>query len=270
MKKYIAIPLMLLCCACSRGKYYVTDTFRMGAAGNIQFIEIDSSYYFYKREVYKDKDENSQNILRSNVSKTDTATKIRIEVEYLLISLLHKNAIYITTVPDKFQYYYSEHMLPDSVINAYDFSAFYFGKLNNDGEFITFVAENGIKKMRWQLRPSLANAFPKQLFLRELEIEKKDVLSDVILVERALQVQVVFTKQAACSIIFARPDATEQSEASLIKNRLADGRIYFYQSKHGIDILLRFSNNINTQDSAIGFNHKRTLYDPFPLTGSSN
>jgi len=269
MKKYIAIPLILLCCGCSRGKYYVTDTFRVGAAGNMQFIEIDSSYYFYKREVYKDKDENSQNILRSNVSKTDTANKIRIEVEYLLISLLHKNAIYITTVPDKFQYYYSKHMLPDSIINAYDFNAFYFGKLNNDGEFITFVSENNKKKMSWQLRP-LANAFPKQLFLRELEIEKKDVLSDVILVERALQVPVVFTRQAVCRIVFARPDATEQSDASLIKNRLVDGRIYFYESKHGFDILFRFSNNINTKDSAIGFNHKRTLYNPFLLTGSGN
>jgi len=268
MRTLITIVILLSCLGCSRGKYYVTDVFRTGTKDNIQFILLDSSYSFYKREVYKDKDENSQNILLTNVNKKDTANKVRIEIEYLLISLLHKNVIYITTVPDKFQQYYSTHILPDTIINAYDFNTFYFGKLNNDGELVTFVSESGINKIHWQLKPVIINAFPKQIFLRELEIEKKDMLADVILIERVLQEQVVFTKQPGYSIIFRRPDAIENNDAALMRCRLADEKIHFYKNKHGIDLLFRFNDLINAEDSAIGFNHKRTLYDPYLLTGT--
>lgn len=268
--KYIVILLLFLCSGCSRGKYYVADTFRDGTPANIRSINLDTSYHFYIRQVYKDKDENSQNILRSNVSKTDTANKVRIEVEYLLLSWLHKNVIYITTVPDKFQQYYSKHVLPDTIINAYDFSTFHFGKLSDDGETVAFVSDNGSKKVSWELRPLLTSGFPKQLFLRELYVEKKEVVADVILVDKALQEQVVFTKQPAYSIIFNKPGTNGDDGPSIMKCRLVDGKIYFYQYHRGMDVLFRFSCNINEKDSTIGFNYKRSIYDSRPLTGAGN
>ena len=216
--------------------------------------------------MYKDKDEDSLNILRSNVSKIDTARKIRIEVEYLLISFMHKNVIYITTVPDKFQSYYSKYILPDTIINSYDFNTFQFGKLDADGEIVTFVEEDKTKEITWQLRPVLTNDFPKQISLRELAIEKKDIPDDVILVDKALQEQVVFTKQNVCNIIFNKPGTKAADSTSLMKCRLADDRIYFYRGSHGYNVLFRFNNSINGKDSAISFNGKRTIFTPVPLT----
>jgi hypothetical protein len=266
MKRYLIIIIVIACCGCSRGKYYVTNTFRNGTPPNLYYIDIDSSYHFYKREVYKDKDEDSLNILRSNVSKTDTANKIRIEVEYLLISLLHKNVIYITTVPDKFQYYYSKYILPDTIINSYDFNTFQFGKLDTAGEMVTFKTDNA-RDITWQLRPILINSFPKQIFLRELTIGKRDMPDDVILVDKALQEQVVFTKQNTCNIVFDRPGTKAMDPVSLMQCRLSDSRIYVCQVKNGYNVCFRFNNSINGKDSAISFNHKRTTFTPLPLTG---
>ena len=268
MKRYVIILMVISCCGCSRGKYYVTNTFRNGTPDNVYYIDIDSSYRFYKREVYKDKDEDSLNILRSNVSKTDTAKKIRIEVEYLLISLQHKNVIYITTVPDKFQYYYSKYILPDTIINSYDFNTFQFGKLDTAGEMVTFLKTNKEREITWQLRPVLANSFPKQIFLRELTVEKKDMPDDVILVDKALQEQVVFTKQTTYNIVFDRPGPKIKDAASLMQCRLSNERIYFYKGKHGYNVSFRFNNSINGRDSAISFNHKRTIFTPLPLAGN--
>lgn len=264
MNKWLVILLLFLCCSCGRGKYYVSSTFRYGVPGDIQYIYLDSSYQFYLRQVYKDKDENDQNILRSNVSKTDTANKIRIEVEFLLISLLHKNVIYITTVPDKFQQYYSTHILPDTVINAYDFNTFHFGKLSDDGESASFVSEKATRKVTWQLKPSAGEPLPKQITLRELQIEKRDVLTDVILVNRTLQEPVVFTKQQSHVIIFQKPTDKDSS----IKCRLLYNNIYFRENKKGTALYFRFNCNINANDSTISFTHKRTIYNPLPLTTS--
>src|SRR5438128_1724686 len=112
-------------CTCSRGKYYVSDVFRSGDIGAMQVMPLDSTYHFYLREVYKDKNLKNENVLRSNLGRNDTANKTRIEIEYLLLSWIHKNAIYISTVPDKYQYYYSSNRFADTLINAYDFSTFH-------------------------------------------------------------------------------------------------------------------------------------------------
>jgi hypothetical protein len=265
MKKYLTILAVISVCGCSRGKYYVTNTFRNGTPPDVDYINLDTSYRFYKREVYRDKDKDSLNVLRSNVSKTDTAKKIRIEVEYLLISLLHQNVIYITTVPDKFQYYYSRYILPDTIVNSYDFNTFQFGKLDADGEMVTFLKTTKTKKIIWQLKPVLNNTFPKQIFLRELTIEKKDMPDDVILVDKALQEQVVFSKQNTYNIIFNRPGSNPIDAASLMQCHLSDERIYFYKGKRGYNVSFRFNNSINGKDSAISFNHKRTTFIPSPL-----
>jgi hypothetical protein len=263
------IFFVLLSCACNRGKYYVSNTFREGDVGEIQFLTLDSSYCFYTRTVYKDKNENNENVLRSNVNKTDTANKIRIEVEYLLLSWKHKNAIYITTVPDKFQSYYSTHILPDTIINAYDFSTFHFGKINNDGEIISFISIDSSRKIGWQIRPVLSNDYPKQISLRELSIEKKQVVTDVILVDRALQEPIIFTKQPNYAIVFDKPGNNKPEYEALMNCRLSENKIYFYTYKQGINIYFRFCCNIDSKDSAIEFNYKRTRHDSDPPTAES-
>ena len=267
MKQSATILFVILFCACSRGKYFVSNVPDEGNAPGMRSITLDTSYRFYVRTVYVDKDENDENVLRSNVNKRDTANKIRVEVEYLLVSWQHKNVIYITTVPDKFQGYYSTHILPDTIINAYDFNTFQFGKLNNDGEIISFISEDGTRKINWQIRPVLSNGYPKQISLRELSVEKKQVVEDVILVDRALQEPVVFTKEPNYTIIFNRPVSKQDYEATM-NCRLSENKIYFYTYKNGVGLYFRFCCNINAKDSTIGFNYKRTRYNPAPLTES--
>ena len=74
---------VLCCCSCGRGKYYISNAFRNADVNNMEELDLDSTYKFYLREVYKDKNEQNENILKANVEKKDTAHKIRIEVEYL-------------------------------------------------------------------------------------------------------------------------------------------------------------------------------------------
>ena len=146
------------------------------------------------------------------------------------------------------------------------------GKLGEDGEMVTFIADEQDKKVYWQIRPMLYNGFPKQIFLRELSIEKKDVMADVILVDKALQEQVAFTRQPSYTIIFNKPVGKDGDTDSteLVKCRLADNKIYFYQYDHGVNLYFRFNCNINAKDSTIGFNYKRTKYNPAPLAAAGN
>ena len=108
MKKYIYVFLLFfLCCACSRGKYYISNAFRKGTSDKMEPLQLDSTYQFYLRHVYRDKNRQMENVLKANVENKDTANKTLIEVEYLLFSWVHRNVIYISTIPDKFQHYYS-------------------------------------------------------------------------------------------------------------------------------------------------------------------
>src|SRR2546423_1376132 len=160
---YIILFFLILCCSCSRGKYYITNTFRKGPGHNFNFLVLDSSYKFYLREVYKDKNTLNENILKTNVDKSNTANKIRIEVEYLLISWKHKNIIYISTIPDKYQQYYSSNIISDTLINAYDFSTFHFGKIDLEGEGIYFISKDEKKLITWDIRPFIPDSFPNKI-----------------------------------------------------------------------------------------------------------
>lgn len=264
--KFLA-PLLLFvlfCCGCGRGKYYVSNVFRKADVDNIESLTLDSSYNFYLREVYKDKNEQNENILKTNVEKKDTANKTRIEVEYLLLSWVHKNAIYIATVPDKYQNYYSSNFLADTLINAYDFSTFYFGKITDDGESIFFVSNNGKKVITWDLRPFIVGSFPKKVSIREIAVERNDLIENVILINKALEEPLTFSRQNNFTIVFEIPGKKAIVNKDIFSFcKLADNKIYFNQVSHGFNIFFRFNKNIDdSKDSTIRFDYHRTRYAP--------
>jgi len=254
------LVLAIFCFACSRGKYYISDIFRKGDVENMRVLELDSTYHFYLREVYKEKNLKQENVLKSNVEKSDTFNKTRIEVEYLLLSDVHKNAIYIATIPDKYQHYYSSNRFADTLINAYDFSTFHFGKITEDGESITFSSKDKKKVLTWDIRPFINKHFPKKVFIREIVIQRKDILEDVILINKALEEPLSFTRQSSFTIIFERPGRDTCKDASALC-RLSDQKIYFIPMNYGTDLFFRFDNSISVSgDSAIRFDYRRIRY----------
>ena len=265
MKQTASILLcIVIWCSCSRGKYYISSTFRKYDNSEIQSVELDSTYNFYLREVYEDKNEKNENILKTNVDKKDTANKKRIEVEYLLLSWAHQNAIYITTVPDKYQNYYASNFIADTLINAYDFSTFYFGKITDDGESIFFISNNGKKVITWDIRPFITGKFSNKLSIREIAVQKNDQVENVILLNKALEEPVAFSHQNNFTIIFATPGKKPMINSDCLEFcKLKDHKIYFNAGIHGSNIYFRFDKNIpDSKDSVIRFDYHRTRYAP--------
>ena len=255
---------IVVCCSCSRGKYYISNAFRKPDSSEMQSVALDTTYNFYLREVYKDKNEKNENILKTNVEKKDTANKTRIEVEYLLLSWVHQNAIYITTIPDKYQNYYASNFIADTLINAYDFSTFYFGKITDDGESIFFVSNDGKKVITWDIRPFIAGKFPNKISIREIAVQKNDQVENVILLNKALDEPVSFTHQSNFTIIFATPGKKPGLNNDYVAFcKLKDQKIYFNAGVRGSNIYFRFDKNItDSKDSAIRFDYRRTRYAP--------
>lgn len=254
----------LICCACGRGKYYITGIFSKGDVDNMKTMALDSTYQFYLREVNRVKNNQNEYVLKANGEQTDTAEKTRIEVEYLLVSRVHKNAIYISTVPDKYQHYYSSNLFADTLINAYDFSTFHFGKIAADGESIFFSSVDGKRAVNWDIRPFINDHFPKKIFIREIAIQRKDNVENVILINKSLEEPLSFSRQKNFTIIFERPgrkSVADTAAAGFCK--LSYPKIYFSQVNHGFDLFFRFDKNLNDSgDSAIRFDYHRTRYPP--------
>jgi hypothetical protein len=250
---------------CSRGKYFSSAIFNHRPSPALEFLELDSTYRFYLREVYKDKNKLRENVLVSNPGPGDTASKVRIEVEYLLLSFVHKNAVYVSTIPDKFQSYYSKYHLPGNLLNAYDFSTFHFGKIDPQGESISFVSKDSKRIVTWDIRPFVNNNYPRQLFIREIAVQQKEVLENVILLNKALEGPVEFIRQPGFRIIFYNP-RSEAAREGCPPAELLDRRIYFQSNNHSFNLFFHFDRNVgDSRDSAIGFDYRRTRYSPAKL-----
>ena len=266
MRNYLRILLFVVCCTgCSQEKYFVADIFRKGETENLQELTLDSTYHYYLREVYKDKNQRKENVLKSNVSKSDTANKTRNEIEYLVISRKHKNAIYISTRPDIYQHYYSSHLPGDSLLNAYDFNTFHFGRFDDQGESIFFKSTDGKKMLTWDIRPFVNETYPEQLTIREIAIQKNDDLQNVVLINRALAEPITFIHQKNGMIIFkVRPRIGAPVAIDSSLSRLMFQKLYFKQAGNGYNLYFRFDKNIpNSTDSAIGFDHRKIRYSLF-------
>jgi hypothetical protein len=259
----IVLNLALFCSACSRGEYFITNAFRNGIPADVEIFTLDSTYHFYIRQVYKDKNALNENVLKTNLDG-DTANKIRIETEYLLLSLQHRNAIYISTIPDKYQRYYAGMHNADTLINAYDFSTFHFGTIDENGESISFVSKKRKKILTWDIRPFLNGTKPEKLLVREISVERNDIVENVILLDKALEEPVSFTLQKNFSIIFHKPlKRREEERTSEHPVPRADRQLYFRPNDHSFNIYFRFNKNIeNSRDSVIGFDNRRIRYFP--------
>jgi hypothetical protein len=164
----------------------------------------------------------------------------------------------------KYQRYYAVNRFADTLLNAYDFSTFHFGKIADDGESISFVSANKIKLINWDIRPFINGTATPKLFVREIAIQKKDVMENVNLINKALEEPLGFIHQKSFAIIFEKPGNKKDNCSDYLLHKLYDNRIYFNKVQHSFDVYFRFNKSINNSgDSAIGCDTRRTRYPPF-------
>ncbi|MEO7767232.1 MAG: hypothetical protein ABIS01_07390, partial [Ferruginibacter sp.] len=90
-----------------------------------------------------------------------------------------------------------------------------------------------------------------------------EMIENVILINKALEEPLGFTRQKNFSIIFEKPGSKTDTCNDIALCRLYDQKIYLNRVKHGFDIFFRFDKIINSSgDSAIRFDFKRTRYPP--------
>jgi hypothetical protein len=135
MKYLLYTILIALLMSCQSRKYLIVRDFDTSDKKN---IALDNSYEFYLREIYRDS--TGQTFM---LKKEPAKNSKLIEMEYLLYSKDQAKLIYISTVPDKYQKYYSNWRLKDTtLINAYDFNTFHVGKISKEGIVFHDIKEN--------------------------------------------------------------------------------------------------------------------------------
>jgi hypothetical protein len=261
------ILIVVFFIACSPRQYEVTSAFRNGVPAGTDYIQLDSSYSFYLREMYKDENPVLGNVMKANLRPADTIDRKRIEVEFLLVSWEHGSALYFTCVPDKYQQYYSTFKLASpSYINAYDFSRFHFGRFNEVGDQIEFVSKDGLEKDTWEIRQH-SSAGLLSLSIKSIIERNHGVTENVILVSDALEQPVKFDRIDSFAIVFRKFNRKlEKRGRPPDPRRLVANRIYFVPEKKGYGVYFHFDKYITGyKDSTIRFEDKRIRYTPVPL-----
>jgi len=227
-------------------------------------VGLDDTYRKYMRYVYRGSDSRGHRVLKTVSEKTLTDT-VLLEVEYLLVSDTHRNVIYITTIPDKYQKWYTRNLLPHpSWINAYDFNTFHFGKITGEGEY-TFSLPGG----------SISRVWNVEIAVDEIKIDRIDQKVD------GYRQEAIFVSDAIGFPIFF--DARENSNVvfSSYKDRLLpcdflNRKIYIKEERRGFRIYMEFTcdptakerrkqKRIEPYSYVISFGKKRVRYSPLPL-----
>ncbi len=109
-------------------------------------VNLDTTYRFYVRNVFRTTDASGQKSTKSNVegaSKQDL-----IEIQYMLVSSAHRSVIYMSMKPDlwgkHYQYYSS------TTLNLDDVDKIQFGRIYPDGTY-RFFSKDGYSSTSWQV-----------------------------------------------------------------------------------------------------------------------
>jgi hypothetical protein len=263
MRKSLTICCLLVLLACSR-KFVVSPVFRKAVPSDMQQLEIDSSYRLYIREVFKDELTPGRYRVKKEEAVISNTDRL-IEVEYLLLSTQKRSAIYISTIPDKFQNYYSlkEKYMPREYMNAYDFSTLRFGKIDPIANTIDFYNSATGHDDSWEY-----TMYKDSIIKIKQVVESiKGDATNVYLVDKALSHGASFTRLDSFKIAFQN-FVKEKKESTLagglLSRRLSkDNIIYYRKENNKYAIYLRFDKNLTyRKDSAIRFNHKRLRNSP--------
>jgi hypothetical protein len=260
------ILLLLLFFSCTR-KYAITGEFRHGIPEGFSGIVLDSSYELYIREVYKDVSVPGDFKVKERVTTVNPETDKLIEIEYLLVSFKKGNAFYISTIPDKYQNYYSKKIkyFKTEELNAYDFSTFSFGKINSAGNAVKFDNEVTKHSDTWRF-----NLLGDSLHVYQAEERIKNDPVNIYLVDEALSKPALFIRKPNFKIAFRNMEKEKREETR--KGRppylrfSIDSTVYYQTANKKTSIYFRFNRNITGfRDSTIKFSFDRMHNHPSVL-----
>lgn len=271
MKGLFLIMMLAMVWGCERRFY----TPMQKLPENTQCIQLNNSYQFYTRKVYKNtpKGDGGEFVTNKSVVGADL-----IEVEYLLISYKTKNVIYITTIPDRKQTYFSGHTLPDStLLNMQDLNRFQFGILSGDS--ITFTSKDERSRNVWVMRPGktshnkdsiIHKPSPRHTMLHieqvEQQVRKRNdnvfVFDNLISVADALEEPVYFIKQNSFRFVLFNDNTGANNLPELLLNR-----IHFIHHGRRFTLYLEMDKRESSENdfTVLCFSNKRVHFSPAPL-----
>jgi len=259
---------IILIFSCAR-KYSITGTFSNGVPADMQQWVLDSSYHLYIREVFLDTTDPGDKAVMPGIARYAAGSKL-IEIEYLLFSEQQNRAVYISTIPDKYQVYYAKKIkyLPREYLNAYDFSTFHFGKKTTGRNEIVFNNTATHHSDTWKYE--IAN--DTVLHVYEVVERLNDDATNVYLVDEALNREASFIRTDSFQIVF-RDMVKEYREENKKRGRppfkrfSTDRTIYYRKegNKNKYTVYFRFDKTLppRYKDSTISFGNSRLVNDPF-------
>jgi len=265
MKKMIVLLLaVLLFFSCAR-KFDISAAFRKGIPANMQQLVLDSSYHLYIREVFLDTSDAGDKMVLANNNDLSPGNKL-IEIEYLLLSEQDNRAVYISTIPDKYQSYYNKksHYLKREYLNAYDFSTFRFGRKATAEKAIVFKDKKGDGSNTWNYR------IENDSILHVYEVEES--INDsrrIYSTDEALSRKASFVRTDSFRIAFRNMEKERKVEIKRgrppLKRFCRDNTIYFKKEGDKYSIYFRFDKSLppRYKDSAISFGNTRLVNVPF-------
>lgn len=158
-------------------------------------LPLDNHFQLYLRKVYKSGEKSKGGKIVTNVSGSD----LLLEMQYLLISKADSRVLYITTIPDRKQKYYSTHSAnyKDSTwIHVDDFSRFHFGQFGKQNEFDFYSHSQRIRNT-WEIRRDSAHeklAIHRIVKRERHRARERYEFFDEILVDEALEDPVEFIR----------------------------------------------------------------------------
>ena len=219
-------------------------------------LTLDSTYKYYIRQLYLE--ENAGGQKSQNTIYDNTSTGKLLEIEYLFLSRVHNNAIYISTVPDKYQRYYQDTATykGESFVNIEDFRKIFFGKLRTSSE-IDFISKDGVDGDVWKISTA-ENGSRDIITLETIEKSVNGEFVNLIPVDKALEQPIVFKQVPDWSLIY------KKKKDSFIANSL-DKSFHIRKTKNKYEVFFDFSNPDPRKKTTIYFSDKRIKYSPEPL-----
>jgi len=266
MKKMIVLLFtLMLFFSCAR-KFGISTAFRKGIPANMQQLVLDSSYHLYIREVFLDTSDAGDKMVLANNDDLNPGNKL-IEIEYLLLSEQNNRAVYISTIPDKYQSYYAKKIryLQRAYLNAYDFSTFRFGRKTTTEKAIVFENKNGHGSDTWNYK------IENDSILHVYEVVERinGNTGNIYAVDEALSRKASFVRTDSFRIAFRNMNKEKKVEIKRgrppLKRFCRDNTIYFKKEGDKYSIYFRFDKSLppRYKDSAISFGNTRLVNAPF-------
>lgn len=262
-----AFSILFILYACGRRSYRFTNIFEKGVPEGTERISIDDSYELYRRDVFTARNINAKEMsIGENTVRQSKELQSHhidsgklVEVEYLLLSRLHKNAIYITTIPDIGQTYYERNKLPRNIVNIQDFNTFHLGKIKEENA-VEFLFPDQHGSNTWQFYQIINDS--EMLSLKTIVFKIDGSIQSETRADLSMADTVEFIHVGKFILRLSKPIKKNKPREEFNSR---DNIVYARKKKSNYQLLFRFSEPINRKDSTVFFKDKFVRHTPLPL-----